>query len=138
MQPTLYIMMREDLQDNTPGKMMAQSAHAQADFDAWVERLEPDNILLSYVNIWKEDRSFGRTLVVSVTLEQIKYFVRDIAPLQMIGRAMSGITVDPTYPWRNFYGKVFLTNEITCAWAFACDATPQAQIDWLKSQSLHQ
>ncbi len=130
--------MREDLQDLNPGKAMAQAMHAQADFDAWVERLEPDNILLSYVNVWKEDRSFGRTLVVSVTLEQIKHFVCDIALFQRIGPRTSGITVDPTYPWRNFYGKVFLTNEITCAWAFACDATPQAQIDWLKSQSLHQ
>lgn len=135
MTPTLYCLMREDLQDMNPGKAMAQAMHAQADFDRWVERLEPDDLLSSYVNAWKEDRSFGRTLVLSVTLDQITDFE---VVVMTTGKCMSGITVDPTYPWRNFYGKVFVTNEVTCAWAFACDATPQAQIDWLKSQSLHQ
>lgn len=138
MTPTLYCLMREDLQDNNPGKMMAQAMHAQADFDRWVEKLEPDDLLSSYVNEWKEDRSFGRTLVLGVTLDQIIDFdVVGVVGMSTCKR-MSDYTVDPTYPWRNFYGKLFVTNEITCAWAFACDATPQAQIDWLKSQSLHQ
>ena len=135
MTPTLYCLMREDLQDLNPGKAMAQAMHAQADFDRWVEKLEPDDLLLSYVNVWKEDRSFGRTLVLSVTLDQITDF--DVV-VTSTGKSMSNYTVDPTYPWRNYYGKLFVTNTITCAWAFACDATPQAQIDWLKSQTLHQ
>lgn len=135
MTPTLYCLMREDLQDLNPGKAMAQAMHAQADFDRWVEKLEPDDLLSSYVNAWKEDRSFGRTLVLGVTLDQITDF--DVVVMST-GKRMSDYTVDPTYPWRNFYGKLFVTNEITCAWAFACDATPQPQIDWLKSQSLHQ
>lgn len=135
MTPTLYCLMREDLQDLNPGKAMAQAMHAQADFDRWVERLELNDPLLNYIDAWKENRSFGRTLVLSVTLDQID----DFNTIVMITNCrVSGITVDPTYPWRNYYGKLFVTNEITCAWAFACDATPQAQIDWLKNQSLHQ
>lgn len=135
MTPTLYCLMREDLQDLNPGKAMAQAMHAQADFDRWVEKLEPDDLLSSYVNAWKEDRSFGRTLVLGVTIDQITDFETIVL---FTGNRMSGFTVDPTYPWRNYYGKLFVTNDITCAWAFACDATPQEQIDWLKRQSLHQ
>ena len=135
MTPTLYCLMREDLQDLNPGKAMAQAMHAQADFDRWVEKLEPDDLLSSYVNAWKEDRSFGRTLVLGVTIDQITDFETIVL---FTGNRMSGFTVDPTYPWRNYYGKLFVTNEITCGWAFACDATPQVQIDWLKRQSLHQ
>jgi len=36
MEPTLYIIMRSDLQDMNPGKGMAQAAHAQADFDSYI------------------------------------------------------------------------------------------------------
>lgn len=42
-EPRLYIVMREDLWDMNPGKGMAQSAHAQADFDAFVENRYTDD-----------------------------------------------------------------------------------------------
>lgn len=132
MQPTLYIMMREDLQDNTPGKMMAQSAHAQADFDQWVDD-HPGSEYMPYIVQWKEDRSFGRTLVLESNLDQIK----DIMTNTMGTAVPAGVTVDPTYPWRNFYGKVFLTSEVTCAWVFACDLTPPQLLEDLRKLSLH-
>lgn len=132
MTPTLYCLMREDLQDNTPGKMMAQSAHAQADFDQWVDD-HPGSEYMPYIVQWKEDRSFGRTLVLESNLDQIKNIMTNT-----MGTAVpAGVTVDPTYPWRNFYGKVFLTSEVTCAWVFACDLTPPQLIEDLCKLSLH-
>lgn len=129
--PTLYIIARSDIPDMNPGKMAAQAAHANADFDAWVGRLEghPGQYeVLNYVNEWKEGRSFGRTLVLSGTQEQIKAF-------DAVG-SFCGITVDPTYPWRNYYGEVFLSNEITCSWAFVCDLNPEDKLQ-LSVLSLH-
>jgi hypothetical protein len=132
MTPTLYCLMREDLQDLNPGKGMAQAMHAQADFDEWVNTKTP-NEYVPYIEEWKEDRSFGRTLVLEATLEQIS----DITAMGMGTPHPVGVTVDPTYPWRNFYGKVFLTSEVTCAWVFACDLTPDEILEQLKKLSLH-
>ena len=132
MTPTLYCLMREDLQDMNPGKAMAQAMHAQAEFDQWVED-HPDSEYLPYIVQWKEDRSFGRTLVLESTLEQIV----KIIPPQNLTRHPTGVTIDPTYPWRNFYGKVFLTSEVSCGWVFACDLTPSEMLEDLRKLSLH-
>jgi hypothetical protein len=126
--------MREDLQDLNPGKGMAQAMHAQADFDQWVD----DNLMIwyeykPYISEWKEDRSFGRTLVLEATLGQIS----NITSLTLGTKHPMGVTVDPTYPWRNFYGKVFLTSEVTCAWLFACDLTPPEVLEEIRKLSLH-
>lgn len=134
MTPTLYCLMREDLQDLNPGKGMAQAMHAQADFDEWARakmQLMPE--YGPYVGEWKEDRSFGRTLVLEATINQIS----DIASLTLGTNHPMGVTVDPTYPWRNFYGKVFLTSEVTCAWLFACDLTPPEVLEEIRKLSLH-
>lgn len=132
MTPTLYCLMREDLQDLNPGKAMAQAMHAQADFDQWVEG-RPASEYMSHIVQWKEDRSFGRTLVLEASLDQIS----DITAITFGTRHPAGVTVDPTYPWRNFYGKVFLTSEVTCAWVFACDLTPPELLEELRKLSLH-
>lgn len=132
MTPTLYCLMREDLQDLNPGKGMAQAMHAQADFDQWVDD-HPGSEFMQYIAQWKEDRSFGRTLVLESTLDQIS----DITSIALGTDLPVGVTVDPTYPWRNFYGKVFLTSEVTCAWVFACDLTPPQLLEDLRKLSLH-
>lgn len=132
MTPTLYCLMREDLQDLNPGKGMAQAMHAQADFDQWVDD-NPGSEYMPYIVQWKEDRSFGRTLVLESTLDQIG----DMTSKWMGTAVPAGVTVDPTYPWRNFYGKVFLTSEVTCAWVFACDLTPPQLLEDLQKLSLH-
>lgn len=132
MTPTLYCLMREDLQDLNPGKGMAQAMHAQSDFDQWVDD-HPNNPFMPFIAEWKEDRSFGRTLVLESTLEQIG----DITSIALGTDLPVGVTVDPTYPWRNFYGKVFLTSEVTCAWVFACDLTPPQLLEDLRKLSLH-
>ncbi len=134
MTPTLYCMMREDLQDLNPGKGMAQAMHAQADFDEWVEK-NPDSPFQPFIKEWKEDRSFGRTLVLESSLENMANIVST-----NYGAAVKlpmALTIDPTYPWRNFYGKVFLSEEVTCGWVFACDLTPQPVLDELRKLSLH-
>lgn len=129
-QPTLYLVMRSDLQDGNPGKMMAQAAHAQADFDefAAIARTN-DHVFAQYHDEWKEDRSFGRTLVLEGTLEQIA----DIAAAS----TEAGVTVDPTYPWRNWYGDIFLTEEVTCGWAFVHERSPSHLMEKLKELPLH-
>lgn len=117
MEPTLYILMRSDIQDMNPGKAMAQVAHAQADFDRWITDLMDRHIdnraELSQVRVWKDGRSFGRTLVLSATKAEIEAVA--------LATQFAGVTVDPTYPWRNYYGDVFLSNEVTCGWMFLCD-----------------
>lgn len=132
-EPRLYIIMRRDLWDMNPGKGMAQAAHAQADFDEYIEdRCAPDYLqddpLWSAVALdWKEDRNFGTTLVLHeplTVMEQIRKYIQH-----------SGLTVDPTYPYRNHYGEVFTRKEITCMWAFA---TTEEEIEYMKQWRLHQ
>jgi hypothetical protein len=125
-EPRLYIIMREDLWDMNPGKGMAQAAHAQADFDSYVNG-RPEAEFYSAVQAWKEDRSFGTTLVLSATLKEMD----DICDNVMF-RAM---TTDPTYPYRNWYGKVFVREEITCMWAFVWI---DEEIDYMRKFKLHQ
>ena len=122
-EPRLYLIMREDLFDNSPGKMMAQAAHAQADFDD----VARDCVNHKPLWDWREDRSFGTTIVLSGTLEQIKNVVDS--------SDSAGLTIDPTYPYRNYYGKVFTTNEVTCAWVFAAT---QEEADLVAHLPLHQ
>jgi peptidyl-tRNA hydrolase len=133
MEPKLYIIMRKDIQDMNPGKAMAQAAHAQADFDAFFENMRwtgaPEGSSLrsfKAVNQWRDNRSFGVTLVLHEPLETISQIVDTIR--------VSGVTVDPTYPWRNFYGDVFLSNEVTCAWAFVYQ---EDEFEYMRHFNLH-
>ena len=134
MEPKLYIIMRKDIPDMNPGKAMAQAAHAQADFDAYIENAcgpayRQDDTLWRAVNAWREDRSFGVTLVLHETLVTIEQIVANTS--------FSGTTVDPTYPWRNFYGDVYTSNEVTCAWVFLCDQSNLDEDQYLKMFNLH-
>lgn len=128
-EPRLYIVMREDLWDMNPGKGMAQAAHAQSDFDA---HLFPMSIPDAYefqdaVKAWREDRSFGSTVVLHEPLNTM---------LQILSyMPHSGIVRDPTYPYRNHYGKMFTRGELTCMWAFAYT---EEEINYMKQWKLHQ
>lgn len=124
--PRLYIIMREDLYDNSPGKMMAQAAHAQADFDTHVENRYIDNDFRSAHIKWCEDRNFGTTLVLSATLNQMHEIRTNIVH--------SDITVDPTYPYRNWYNTVFTKEEPTCMWAFVYE---ENELGYMKQFKLH-
>ena len=134
MAPRLYIIMRRDIQDMNPGKSAAQAAHAQADFDAWtrVIKQQPDQYgdLIAEFDVWKEDRNFGVTLVLHETLATINQIVDNTT--------FSAVTVDPTYPWRNWYGEMFFSNEITCAWVFVCGESNPQEEEYMKQFKLHQ
>ena len=120
--------MRRDLWDMNPGKAMAQSAHAQADFDA---HLFPVNIpdyheFVEAVSAWREDRSFGTTLVLHETLETFNKISMNVAHW--------GYVTDPTYPYRNYYGEVFTRSEVTCMWAFVYT---EAELEYMRQFGLH-
>jgi hypothetical protein len=127
MNPRLYIIMREDLQDMNPGKGMAQAAHAQSDFDAYARTKYNHEEFFSAYKTWCEERSFGVTLALSATLEEMH---------EIDARTVhSDLTVDPSYPWRNWYGKMFTSNEVTCMWAFVWS---DEDIEYMKQFKLHQ
>ena len=127
MNPRLYIIMREDIADMNPGKGMAQAAHAQADFAAYAEtRFNSEEFSSAYL-LWTEDRNFGVTLVLGATLKEM----HDIRT--QVNHA--DLTVDPTYPWRNWYGKMFATEEVTCMWAFVWT---DEELEYMKQYKLHQ
>jgi len=128
MEPTLYIIMRSDLPDCNPGKGMAAAAHAQAEFNAHIEWVKESldafdgadcdrsvafkNTIADYEE-WCGDGNFGRTIVLSADWAVI----HDIARYNNV----SGSTIDPTYPWKNFYGELQVTKETTCGWCFVAE-----------------
>lgn len=130
--PTLYIIARKDIPDLNPGKLAAQVAHAQAEFDAYIEEKHIDgdfhSTLLSGYREWCGEKKFGRTIVLQGTLAEMKDLVRAAGP--------SMVTVDPTYPWRNYYGDVIVSEEPTCAWIFVYKEN-QFALERLKELPLH-
>lgn len=117
-QPRLYIIMRSDLWDMNPGKGMAQAAHAQALFDLHMGREAIANDLLERYAFWRGDgedsRGFGTTTVLSAPGNPNNDVLHEI--VQRVQH--SGRVVDPTYPYRNYYGELFTCPAVTCAWAF--------------------
>lgn len=119
--------MREDLWDMNPGKACAQAAHAQAEFDAYCDPEHVNDDFWKSLVAWREDRSFGVTTVLSEpqdTLNIIRMYVDHC-----------GFVEDPTYPYRNYYGQVFTSKEVTCMWVFA---TTEEEIEYMKQWKLHQ
>lgn len=135
MEPRLYIVMREDLWDMNPGKGMAQAAHAQAEFDAYIERYVENNEgldkfdknLIPSVTLWKERRTFGTTLVLFMPLDDMGLITFNVNHY--------GYVTDPTYPYRNYYGKVFTRSEVTCMWVFV---NTEEEVEYMKQWRLHQ
>jgi hypothetical protein len=128
---TLYLIARKDLPDNKVGKMMAQIAHAQSDFDEWVSTLCPNQHeeILTEIRNWKEHRNFGTTIILHETLKNIEITVKNTK--------YSGVTIDETYPYSTIYGDVFTMETVTAAWVFASQKL--TDIDWaiMKNFKLH-
>lgn len=119
MEPLLYCIIRTDIADMNPGKAAAQAMHAQAEFQGWIADQVGTMAFENYAE-WKEDRTFGTTLVVLGSMNDIERVLS--------ANVDSGVVVDPTYPIRNYYGDVFTTSDITCAWVFL---TPDSsEDDW--------
>ena len=128
-EPRLYIIMREDLWDMNPGKAMAQAAHAQAEFGAYQSSLvnQDGDEFWQAMSAWREDREFGITLVLSAPKSEWGDIVWKVQH--------SGIVTDPTYPYRNYYGKVFVRSEDTCMWVFV---TTEEEIEYMQKWDLHE
>lgn len=109
MTPTLYIFIRRDIPDMNPGKACAQAAHAQADFDEYISTASDIGVLDTW-SYWKQDRNFGRTLVVLATLAEMQDAVSQVEH--------ASVTNDLTYPWKNYWAETFVSDEFTAAWAF--------------------
>ena len=125
-EPRLYIVMREDLWDMNPGKGMAQAAHAQADFDAYTENNYTDEDFRSAHIQWCEDRNFGTTLVVSAHGDEFENIIKNTSH--------ADIVVDPTYPYRNWYGKPHTVSATTCMWVFVY---AEEDVEYMKKFTLH-
>jgi hypothetical protein len=96
-----------------PGKAMAQAAHAQADFDLYMfadPNAAKSKEIADAVLAWREDRSFGTTLVLHEPVDTFGKISMNVAHW--------GYVTDPTYPYRNYYGEVFTRSEVTCMWVF--------------------
>jgi peptidyl-tRNA hydrolase len=120
MKPTLYIIVRKDIPDLSPGKLGAQTAHAQAGFSQYEKSTYPDHdsIEIAFeqaVSEWKGNRSFGTTIVLEVNRDQLYSEIDTFTH--------SGFIIDPTYPWRNFYGELQLSEVTTCGWIFVYDGS---------------
>jgi len=132
-EPILYIVMRSDIQDMNPGKLAAQAAHVASDFEMWVRDLESQadqyGELLAHIERWREGaRTCGTTICLSATKSEI---------LETICKTdFSDYFTDPTYPWKNYYGELFLTNELSGAWFFVCDEN-LSDLALMKQFNLH-
>ena len=67
--PKLYIIMRQDLYDNTAGKMMAQAAHAGTKFV--FDFYDNNPSAAEFLNEWRGNRGFGTKIVLQGTLTEI-------------------------------------------------------------------
>jgi peptidyl-tRNA hydrolase len=124
MEPRLYIVMRRDLWDMNPGKGMAQAAHAQSHFDAYQSSLVNSgrDDFWQAMSAWRDDREFGVTLVLHEPLSVMNQIHERVVH--------TGMTVDPTYPYRNHYGEMFVRSEVTCMWAFVYTEEEEYMRQW--------
>jgi peptidyl-tRNA hydrolase len=108
----LYILVRNDLESLTPGKMCAQVSHA-ANQCVYEIRKSGDQHSNNLLNAWQEDRGFGTCIVLSAELAEIYKVVQQAKTHSHV----SGITHDPSYPLRdgNF---THLIPVDTCAFVF--------------------
>jgi hypothetical protein len=120
--------MRRDLWDMNPGKGMAQAAHAQALFDLYDHG---HNGCLEPYCEWRGDGEnclgFGVTLVLHEPLSVMEEIHERVVH--------TGMTVDPTYPYRNHYGELFVSNEVTCMWVFVYT---EEDVEYMRQWRLHQ
>ena len=104
--PALYILMRTDLDSLTPGKAMAQAAHAANQFQTYTKFSVKDTPWF--------DGGFGTTIVLGVTTEKEMI---EITQAAVEDGFEGGVITDSSYPIRD--GSV--THHLplmTCGYAF--------------------
>lgn len=120
----LYIIIREDIFDLTPGKAIAQAAHAVSDF----EHHEPNSGgFWGSVQDWCEDRKFGTTVVLRA--EYSRFEEIEASTLH------NGIILDESYPFTSYTGKRYTMPMTTCMWVFA---TQEEELEFMKQFPLYE
>lgn len=123
--PTLYILMRTDMDSMNAGKAMAQAAHAANMFT--------DNVAdCGCIEEWLGDRGFGTTIVLSVTTE--RELLEVVQAAQEDGFE-ADLVLDPTYPLRDGNYTHHLP-VITCGYVFT-PCRKRFQISSLAGLDLH-
>lgn len=130
-EPRLYIIMREDIWDMNPGKAIAQGAHAQALFLSNVQDGLHTHETECILN-WKEQtaQGFGTTIVLSAPIDEIVSLCQSQC-------GAGQIVIDPTYPYRNHYGKMFTISTPTCGYFFAGSGVDPNILERIKKFPLH-
>ena len=131
MEPTLYILMRDDLDSLNPGKAIAQGSHATNLFDRDSKRAGDDTVYA--IEEWAGDRGFGRCLTVSAKVHEMEEIMALITddPCNFLGNTV----LDPTYPISD--GTIIHTLPlITCAYVFVYDPPESTYSDSLVIRKL--
>ena len=131
----LYIIMREDLPDLTPGKLGAQAAHASSMFSVYAERSGANGTPISGYDEWeRQGGHFGTTIVLRGTRDQVHRIV-EIA--DRYDHIPSDQVNDTSYPFRTYEGKIFTMPVTTCAYVFiAADQQPCRTTEMLAEMEL--
>ena len=122
-EPTLYLLARWDIPDMNAGKLAAQAAHAASEFEYVVAEkvtANPTGDLSELLTQWREDRSFGRTITLKATNEEIYQTLTSVG--------ISGYVFDPTYPIKNHQGDIYTVGMSTVGWCFPTNQTELSAI----------
>ena len=115
--PTLYILMRNDMESMNAGKAMAQASHASNAFEKYASALEKTATKewKAPLHQWRNEtpQGFGTVLVLAVNEQQMRQAVETSQALGFV----SGVVHDPTYPLRDGDTTHFLPVD-TCAYVF--------------------
>lgn len=95
MNPTLYILMRTDLPSLNCGKACAQASHAANIFESVMLEEGLNVHTKALFKAWKGNLGFGTCIVLGCKLDELKSIV-DVANK---GTSISGMVLDPTYPF---------------------------------------
>ena len=117
--PILYVFMRNDLPDQTPGKVLAQCNHAGTEFviraGQVIDQEGRDFELGVAFKEWVDEAfTFGTCIVLGCDYRQLT----SLKPLLKEYALISGEVLDPTYPIRNGHETITVP-VVTCGWAFA-------------------
>ena len=131
----LYLLGRSDLYQMNPGKLAAQGAHAATQFVFDVlDRGDEDTV--RQMGDWRQQGGggFGTKNTLSLTQDEIKETVNY---LNTEFGLPTGLVVDPTYPFTNYFGEFFTAEELTFGYVFAPTSTTAAALEYLKQFPLH-
>lgn len=134
-EPRLYIIVRSDIYDMNPGKLGAQTGHAVSKFVIGMMQAAEgrSDAALAFFE-WSGERGFGTKITLAATEREIL----GLTSLAAVEGQVTDIVVDPTYPFKNYFGKVFTAEELTCGYVFVTKDTPQSVLDYLRNFPLHQ